>query len=94
MTRSQRSPPLFLKLIVLTAKISKITALQVGFGMTDPGVMWHPEGLTRFDPSPKKLIIDHTPYVIPRASYTVANLVAKAAGLCTGVCEVQSPCLT
>ena len=65
---------------------------QVGFGMTDPGVMWHPDGLTRFDPSPKKLIIDHTPYVIPRASYTIANLLSKAAGLCTGLCEVR--CVT
>ena len=58
--------------------------------MTDPGVMWHPDGLTRFDPSPKKLIIDHTPYVIPRASYTIANLLSKAAGICTGLCEVNS----
>ena len=56
--------------------------------MTDPGVMWHPDGLTRFDPSPKKLIIDHTPYVIPRAAYTIGNMLSRAAGVCTDLCQV------
>lgn len=56
--------------------------------MTDPGPLWHPEGLTRFDPSPRKLIIDHTTYVIPRSSFTIGNLIAKAAGVCSETCKV------
>ena len=64
--------------------------VQAGYGMTDPGPTWHPEGLTRFDPSPRKLMIDHTPYVIPRASYTIGNLVAKAAGACGTLCQVRT----
>ena len=64
--------------------------LQAGYGLTDPGVLWHPDGLTRFDPSPRKLIIDHTPYVVPRAAYTISNTLLRAAGACGSgtMCQV------
>jgi hypothetical protein len=65
--------------------------VQAGYGMTDPGVMWHPEGLTRFDPSPRKLILDHTAYIIPRAAYTVGNMLLRAAGACGKTCQVSNP---
>lgn len=56
--------------------------------MTDPGPLWHPAGLTRFDPAPRKLIYDTTPFIIPRAAFAIGNLVAKAAGVCDSGCQV------
>ena len=59
--------------------------------MTDPGPLWHEEGLTHFDPSPRKLMLDQDSVVVPRAAYMLGNLLSKAAGVCTGVCQVPLP---
>lgn len=68
--------------------ILSLEILQAGYAMTDPGPLWHEDGLTHFDPSPRKLMLDQTSVVIPRAAYMLGNFFAKAAGSCDDLCQV------
>lgn len=76
--------------MLICYRAPNMVAVQAGYGMTDPGPLWHPDGLTRFDPSPRKLIFDHTSYVLPRSAFTVGNYLAAAAGICGETCQVRS----
>lgn len=64
--------------------------LQGGVGLTMPDPLWHPHGLSMFDPSPPGPQCDDD--ILPKAAYTLGNLLSAAAGTCTGLCQVLPPC--
>ena len=57
-----------------------------GFGITDLDPLWHPQGLTMFDPSPPPLNPDD--FIVQKAAHVLGNLLRAAAGTCVGLCEV------
>lgn len=68
----------------------RIAVLQGGVGLTMPDPLWHPHGLSMFDPSPPGPQCDDD--ILPKAAYTLGNLLSAAAGTCTGLCQVLPPC--
>ena len=59
-------------------------------GLTSPDPLWHPQGLTMFDPSPPGPQCDDD--ILPKAAHTLGNLLSAAAGTCRGLCQVNTPC--
>ena len=55
--------------------------------MTDPDPLWHPEGLTMFDPVPHPYDADE--HTLPRAAHVLGNLLRHSAGACSGLCKVR-----
>ena len=64
------------------------TDCQAGVGLTDPDPLYHPEGLTMFDPVPSPYSPDD--YIVQKAAHTLGNFLRSAAGLCTGLCQVNT----
>ena len=62
--------------------------VQAGFGMTNPDPLYHPRNLTMFDPSPPGPQPDDD--ILRKAAHTLGNLLAAAAGICHGLCKVQT----
>jgi hypothetical protein len=54
--------------------------------MTNPDPLWHPRNLSMFDPSPPGPHCDDD--ILPKAAYTLGNLLAAAAGICHDLCKV------
>ena len=61
---------------------------KMGIAMTDPDPLWHPEGMTMFDPVPHPYDADE--HTLPRAAHALGNLLRHSAGACSGLCEVRS----
>ena len=55
-------------------------------GLTSPDPLWHPYGLTMFDPSPPGPQTDDD--ILPKAAHSLGNLLSAAAGTCCGLCQV------
>ena len=59
---------------------------QMGVGLTDPDPLWHPEGLTFFDPVPSPFLTHEN--IMEKAAYILGNLLRTAAGMCLDICQV------
>ena len=57
-----------------------------GFAHTTPDPLWHPQKMSMFDPSPPGLNPDD--YIIWKATHVLGNMLQKAAGVCSGLCQV------
>ncbi len=56
-------------------------------GITDPDPLYHPDGLTMFDPRPA--IVDYNDPIPPGLARVTGNLLRAVAGNCDAFCEVR-----
>lgn len=61
--------------------------LQLGYAMTDPDPLYHPEGMAIFDPIPAPYGVDE--HILHKASRFLGNLLRLSTGFCSGLCEVN-----
>ena len=69
-----------------------LAADQEDVGLTSPDPLWHPHGLSMFDPSPPGPQCDDD--ILPKAAHTLGNLLSAAAGTCRGLCQARLGCVT
>lgn len=61
--------------------------LQLGIGITDPNPLWHPQGLTAFDPTPAPFLTHDS--IMNKTAFTLGRLLRAAAGICNDLCQVS-----
>lgn len=61
-------------------------------GITDPDPLYHPDGLTMFDPHPA--ISDYNDPIPPGLARVTGNLLRAIMGNCDAFCEVRLSCVT
>jgi len=54
--------------------------------MTDADPLWHPQGLTFFDPTPPPYLTHEN--IMEKTAHTLGRLLRSAGGMCSGICRV------
>ncbi len=70
---------------------------RADLAMTNPDPLWHPDGLTAFDPTPHGPTLPDahgkgSGGVPTRLSRALGNLLSAAAGTCNALCQVPRAC--